>query len=233
MNFIHGTWLRLAEEYLITYLNDYVVASVYALPPRASSKASQRHWVHEVKHDGYRLIARKADGVVRLYTKQGYDWTRKYPLIVEALYRLRAKSVVLDGEAMCFTDGMHDFEKLWSNCFDETVTLCAFDLLELNGEDFRDKPWLERKKRLAKLLVKPRHGLEYVEHLEGDGQRIFEHACRLGLEGIVSKRLDLRYRAGLSKAWVKTKNKSQPALMRVKVAFEEESRHAGNRLRER
>jgi len=72
--------------------------------------------------------------------------------------------VVLDGEAMCFTDGMHDFDKLWSNCFDETVRLCAFDLLELNGEDYRGKPLAERKKRLARLLARPRDGIEYVEH---------------------------------------------------------------------
>jgi len=99
--------------------------------------------------------------------------------------------VVLDGEAMCFTNGMHDFGKLWSNCFDETVRLCAFDLLELNGEDYRTKPLAERKKRLARLLARPRDGIEYVEHLEGDGGRIFEHACKLGLEGIVSKRVDM------------------------------------------
>jgi ATP-dependent DNA ligase len=134
-------------------------------------------WVHEVKHDGYRLLARKVDGRVRLYTKRGYDWSKKYPLIAEALYRLRVSSVVLDGEAMCFTNGMQDFDKLWSNCFDETVRLCAFDLLELNGEDYRTKPLAERKKRLAKLLARPRDGIEYVEHLDGIGQRIFEHAC--------------------------------------------------------
>jgi bifunctional non-homologous end joining protein LigD len=63
---------------------------------------SGEQWVHEVKHDGYRLMARKVDGRVRLYTKQGYDWSRKYLLIAEALYRLRVTSVVLDGEAMCF-----------------------------------------------------------------------------------------------------------------------------------
>jgi bifunctional non-homologous end joining protein LigD len=110
------------------------------LPTRAMKAPSGEQWVHEVKHDGYRLMARKVDGRVRLYTKQGYDWSRKYPLIAEALYRLRVTSVVLDGEAMCFTNGMHDFDKLWSNCFDDTVRLCAFDLLELNGEDYRGKP---------------------------------------------------------------------------------------------
>ena len=112
--------------------------------------------------------------------------------------------------------------KLWSNCFDETVTLCAFDLLELNGEDFRPKPLLERKKRLAKLLARDREWLSYVDHLTGDGAAIFDHACRLGLEGIVSKRIDLPYRAGVSKSWVKVKNKKHPAITRVQEALERE-----------
>ena len=88
------------------------------------------------------------------------------------------------------------------------MRLCAFDLLELNGEDYRAKPLAERKKRLARLLARPRDGIEYVEHLEGDGGRILAHACKLGLEGIVSKRVDLPYRAGPSKSWLKQKSKA-------------------------
>jgi len=103
---------------------------------------------------------------LRLQIKNLYDWSRKYPLIAEALYRLRATAMVLDGEAMCFTNGMHDFDKLWSNCFDDTVQLCTFDLLELNGDDYRVKPLAERKKRLGRLLARPRDGIEYVEQLE-------------------------------------------------------------------
>jgi len=117
---------------------------------------------------------------------------------------------------------MHDFDKLWSNCCDETVRLCAFDLLELDSEDYRAKPLAERKKRLAKLLARPRDGIECVEHLEGDGSRIFEHACKLGLEGIVSKRVDLPYRPGPSKCWLKIKNPKHPAMMRIQEAFERE-----------
>jgi len=95
---------------------------------------------------------------VRLYTKRGYDWSKRYPLIAEALYRMRATSVVLDGEAIGFTNGMQDFDKLWSNCFDETVRLCAFGLLELNGEDYRPKPLAERKKAAGQELASPRKG---------------------------------------------------------------------------
>ena len=92
----------------------------------------------------------------------------------------------------------------------------------LDGEDFRGKPLKERKRRLAKLLRKDRDGLEYVDHLQGDGGTIFEHACSLGLEGIVCKRTDAQYSAGLSKHWLKLKNCAHPAIMRVKEAFERE-----------
>jgi hypothetical protein len=82
---------------------------------------------------------------------------------------------------MCFTEGMHDFDKLWSNCFDDTVRLCVFDLLELNGEDYRPKPLAERKKRLARLLARPRNGIEHVEHLEGDGSRNIRARLQAGV----------------------------------------------------
>jgi bifunctional non-homologous end joining protein LigD len=100
------------------------------------------------------------------------------------------------------------------------VRLCAFDLLELDGEDFRDKPLQERKRRLARLLRKDRDGLEYVPHSQGDGELIFEQVCKLGFEGIVSKRTDVPYRAGRYKHWLKLKNRAHPAIMRVKEAFE-------------
>jgi bifunctional non-homologous end joining protein LigD len=102
------------------------------------------------------------------------------------------------------------------------VLFFAFDLLELNGEDFRPKPLVERKQRLAKLLSKDRTGIRYVEHLNRGGPMVFEHACRLGLEGIVSKRIDLPYEVGPSKTWQKTKNKEHPAMQRVREAFERE-----------
>jgi bifunctional non-homologous end joining protein LigD len=131
---------------------------------------------------------------------------------------------VFDGEAMCFSKGREDFDKLWNRLHDPEAVLCAFDLLELEGEDLRPLSLRDRKARLAKLLKKEQAGLQLVEHMEGDGPTIFDHACKLGLEGIVSKRLDHRYRAGPSKSWVKTKNKMHPALLRVKQSFEEERR---------
>jgi ATP-dependent DNA ligase len=102
---------------------------------------------------------------------------------------------------------------------------CAFDLLELDGEDYRAKPLAESKKALFKLLRRAWRGIEYVEHLEGDGAVIFEHACKLGLEGIVCKRID----CPMSKSWNKVKNKAHPAILRVKEAFElERQRSVGS-----
>jgi ATP-dependent DNA ligase len=193
------------------------------LPTRVKTAPSGPLWVHEIKHDGFRIVARKAGGVVRLYSKQGYDWSGRYPQVVDALMRMRANSIVLDGELVCFgRRGEHDFDRLWNRAHDEEARLCAFDLLELNGEDYRGQPLLDRKRRLRRLLSKPRDGLEYVEHLEGDGAVIFEHACKLGLEGIVSKRWDMPYRAGPTKLWLKIKNPAHPAMLRIKQMHERE-----------
>src|SRR6187401_1396357 len=182
------------------------------LPTRSMKAPTGPLWIHEIKHDGFRIVARQ--------TKQSYDYAERYPLIVEAISSLKVLSIVIDGEAMCFTGAMHDFDKLWNRTHDHEAKLCAFDLLELDGEDCRPKPLAERKKKLFKLLRRVWRGIEYVEHLEGDGAVIFEHACKLGLEGIVCKRIDLPYRPGPSKSWIKVKNKTHPAMLRVKEAFD-------------
>ena len=109
--------------------------------------------------------------------------------------------------------------------------LCAFDLLELDGEDYRPKPLAARKKKLSQLLRRAWGGIEYVEHLEGDGAVIFEHACKLGLEGIVCKRIDLPYRPGPSKSWINVKNKKHPAVLRVKEALKLERQRGHARAR--
>src|SRR5215212_3768041 len=173
-------------------------------------------WVHELKHDGYRLIVKKIGDHVRLFTRGGYDWTDQYPRIVQAVAKFRVKSFVIDGEAViCDRKGRADFAKLHTRVFDDEATLYAFDLMELEGTDWAIKPLVERKARLAKLL-KHAKGLHYNPHFEGDGAIIFKHACKLGLEGIVSKRGDLPYRPGPSKSWLKTKNPKSPAMLRVK-----------------
>jgi ATP-dependent DNA ligase len=170
--------------------------------------------VHEVKHDGYRLMARRRGDRVRLYTRRGYDWTGRYPRIAQALRSLKVTSALIDGEAVwCGPDGVLSFDKLHSRAHDDQVFLYAFDLLELDGVDCRAQPLARRKAWLRKLLARTQ-GMQFSEHLEGDGQQIFEHICKLGLEGIVSKRIDFPYLSGRSKSWLKTRNPESLAMMR-------------------
>jgi ATP-dependent DNA ligase len=129
--------------------------------------------VHEIKHDGYRLIARRTGDRVRLYTRRGYNWADRYPRIVDALLSLRAHSITIDGEAViCAKDGRSDFDRLHSRGYDAHVLLYGFDLIELNGEDLRTMPLEQRKGKLEKLLAHT-DGIRFSEHLEGDGASIF------------------------------------------------------------
>jgi ATP-dependent DNA ligase len=156
-------------------------------------------------------------GCPKLATKRcGFNWSGRYPLIVEAVRRLKVRSAMIDGEAVvCDPDGRSDFDKLHTRGYDDQVVLYAFDLIELEGDDLRREPLEVRKATLASVLTKAGAGLRLNEHIEADGPTVFAHACRLGLEGIVSKRRDLPYRSGRSKCWVKIKNPESPAMLRV------------------
>jgi bifunctional non-homologous end joining protein LigD len=176
-------------------------------------------WIHEIKHDGYHMIVRKKDGRVRMFTRRDYDWTDRFPLIREAVAALRPAALVLDGEAVCCDeDGTANFEKLHSQAHNEQVPLYAFDLLELGGVDLRVEPLEERRGRLQHLLRKVTDpGVQFNEHIVGDGATIFEHACKLGFEGIVSKHRAHPYRSGPSKSWLKIKNPTAPGMLRFRV----------------
>jgi ATP-dependent DNA ligase len=115
------------------------------LTPKPNSAVGPQ-WVHEIKHDGYRLIARKQDGRVRLFTRRGYDWTDRYPLICEAAAAIPAQSAIIDGEAVyCDEAGVSVFDKLHHRAYDDRVILYALDLLELDGVDQRPNPLVARK----------------------------------------------------------------------------------------
>jgi ATP-dependent DNA ligase len=185
------------------------------LPTRATEPPSGPTWLHEIKHDGFRVIARKSGNRVRLYSRPGNDLTWRFPLIVEALARLHPRSVILDGEAVaCDDSGVPDFECLRHRHHDDSVTLCAFDLIELNGDDLRREPLVTRKATLASILSKASRGVLVNEHFEKDGPVVFAHACKLGLEGIVSKLKNSRYRSGRSPDWLKSKNPASAAVQR-------------------
>src|SRR4249920_65985 len=183
------------------------------LPSNAAAPPSG--WLHEVKHDGFRVIARKAGERVRLYSRPGNDLTYRFPLIVEALAKLRSPSCIIDGEAVaCGDDGIASFDRIRHRHYDDCVFLYAFDLIELNGDDLRRDPLNVRKATLASVLARTAPGLRLNEHIEEDGPTVFAHACKLGLEGIVSKRKDSTYRSGRSPHWIKSKNSDAPAVKR-------------------
>jgi ATP-dependent DNA ligase len=185
------------------------------LPTKASKLPSGELWVHEIKHDGFRVIARKDGERVRLFSRPDNDMTRRFPLIVDALSRLRSRSCIIDGEAVaCDDNGVASFDLVRHHRANDSVFLYAFDLIELNGDDLRRDPLQVRKATLASIVGKARSGLRFNEHIEGDGPTVFAHACQMGLEGIVSKRKDSMYRSGRSPDWLKMKNPNAPAVTR-------------------
>ena len=172
-------------------------------------------WVHELKHDGYRLQLHVRDGRVRLYTMNGNDWTKRYPRIVEEAARIKGAAII-DAEVVCLShDGAADFDRLHSRVADDCAIALGFDLLMRDGDDLRRKPLVERKTALAKLLIRSQGGIQYVEHAEGHGERMFAAVCDLGLEGIVSKKLTAPYRSGPTRNWIKVKNPNAPAATRA------------------
>ena len=172
--------------------------------------------MHEIKHDGYRLMARRDPVGIRLITRWGNDWTTRFPLVVEAANHLKVRSCLIDGEVVCCDErGVAAFSVLRRRANEGWAFLYAFDLLELDGTDMRREPIEVRKATLASILRKAKMGVRLNEHLEHpDGITVFQHAYKMGLEGIVSKRLGSRYRSGRSPDWLKFKNPDAPAVQR-------------------
>ena len=138
------------------------------------SPALRGLWLHEIKHDGFRVIARKDGPRVRLYSRPGNDLTRQFPLIVEALARLRSCSCIIDGEAVaCDDNGVTSFDRVRYRHHDESIFLYAFDVIELDGDDLRPDPLEGRKATLEIILAKAGPGIRFNEHMEGDGARVF------------------------------------------------------------
>ncbi len=169
-----------------------------------------REWLHEIKFDGYRLAARIQNGTVTLFTRRGLDWTKRFPEIRDGLATI-AQDAMIDGEVVVRkADGTSDFSALQARLSGENdldMTFYAFDLLHFDGEDFRDKPLLERKKQLQVLLepLKKKQRILYADHVEGSGALFLAEGCKAGLEGIISKRADAPYRSGRIGDWLKIK----------------------------
>jgi bifunctional non-homologous end joining protein LigD len=184
-------------------------------PLLARQPPAGRGWIHEIKHDGYRVMARRNDDGVRLLTRKGYNLAKRFPQVVAAITVLPVRSCLIDGEAVvCNETGLAVFDLIRGHRHDTAAVLCAFDLIELDGKDLRRAPIEERKRILATLLSHPHDGIAFNEHHTSDGALFFQQACRLGWEGTVSKRLGSSYRSGRADCWVKVKNPAAPAAKR-------------------
>ncbi len=170
-------------------------------------------FIHEVKFDGYRVIARIEGGRVTLLTRGGEDWTARMPSLAAALAKLKVKNAIFDGEFVALDEhGVTDFQLLqnaFSGKSQAPLAYYAFDLLYLDGADLRALPLLERKEKLKRLfdrLPKSDGTLRYSDHARGNGGHFFAEAAKLGLEGVISKRADAPYRSGRGKDWQKSKS---------------------------
>ncbi|WP_292640157.1 ATP-dependent DNA ligase [Mesorhizobium sp.] len=174
-----------------------------AKPPEGNN------WIHEVKLDGYRAqVVINSPEDIRVYTKTGKDWTRKYLGIVEAARDLAVENAIIDGEALVTNiAGMPDFNALQNAVHSSpyAMYLCAFDILHLNGHDLRDIG-CEARREVLYGIIKPNSRIQFSEAMPGDAKSIFYLVEQVELEGIVSKRPDSNYRSGPTSNWLKTKS---------------------------
>ena len=172
-------------------------------PPEAGE------WIHEVKYDGYRTQIILEEGAARAFTRNGFEWTTKYALLVNAATQLSVSSAIIDGEVIVTDrESKPDFGALRSAIVTrpERLTFVAFDLLHLEGHDLRGME-LEDRRHLLHDLVEPSDGkIQFSHHVTGSGADFYRAADGMGLEGIVSKRPDSVYRSGPTRAWLKIKS---------------------------
>jgi bifunctional non-homologous end joining protein LigD len=179
------------------------------LPSLTEHPPEGANWIHEVKHDGYRTMLVIERGTALAYTRNGHDWSDRYPGIIAAALKLPCRSAILDGEVIVQdARGVSDFEALQAALHSQPTRLIfyAFDLLHLDGKNLLDRSLVERR---AKLLELVRHNqesaIQFSEEFIGDAAAFFRACAAHELEGIVSKLANSRYRSGRSKTWLKTK----------------------------
>ncbi len=179
-----------------------MLATLANVPPKGDG------WLHEVKLDGYRIEARIADGRVRLMTRSGLDWTDKLRPVAEAVAGVAARDALIDGELVVEVNGASDFSALQlalSEGRSDGFVYYVFDLMQLDGWDLTGTP-LERRKEALQAIVGEAGAVVRVNgHFDESGEIVLHHACRLGLEGIVSKERNSLYRSGRSRSWIKCK----------------------------
>ncbi|MBX3442281.1 MAG: DNA ligase D [Planctomyces sp.] len=170
-------------------------------------------WLHELKFDGYRVLAKVRDGRAQLITRGGKDWTRRFTPIAEQLLTLTVESAILDGEVVAVDErGVSRFQRLQNSLKrdrPDELLYYVFDLLYLDGFDLRSSPLSERKALLASLFQSRREAespqLAYSDHIEGNGPDVLRQSCEQGLEGIICKRADSPYAGARNRNWLKVK----------------------------
>jgi bifunctional non-homologous end joining protein LigD len=193
---------------------------------------------HEVKFDGYRVQVHLANAAVKVFTRRGNDWTKRFKKIADDAWHINAGSAIIDGEVIVPSkNGVSDFSVLQNELRGKSnkLVLYAFDLLYLNGFDLRKAPLSERKALLHKLVAKT--DILFSESFETDGAAMFKQACKMGLEGVVSKVRDSRYNSGRGNDWVKATCRQRETLPIAGFALKEDrfdglyiGRHEGDEL---
>jgi len=163
-------------------------------------------WLHEVKFDGWRIQLHKSKRGATVYTKNGNDFTRRFPAIADAVAALPVQSIIIDGElTACDRHGLPDFRALhFHNAREVALCVWAFDILHLNGADLRQVPLSERKYALEKIIYKAEDHTLRLSETFGDGAKLLASCENMGLEGTISKRRDFPYRSGAAD-WIKVK----------------------------
>jgi len=175
-----------------------------ALATSIEKVPSGERWIHEIKFDGYRVQVHLAHQEVKVFTRRGNDWTKRFKKVANDAWHIKAGSAIIDGEIVVpANDGTTDFSVLQNELKGKStsIVLVAFDLLYLNGRDIRKVTLIERKAELKKIIAGT--DVQFSESFEIEGREMFEHACELGLEGVVSKVRDSAYASGRGNNWVK------------------------------
>ena len=188
-------------------------------------------WIHEIKYDGYRLQLRKDEGDIRFLTRRGLDWTSRFESLVVAAWHIPVRKLVLDGELVVQSEsGLTDYGALIADLGEgrsDRFIFFAFDILQLEGRSLRACPQIGRKQVLAALLDGQRGPIRFSPHTEGDGEALFEQACALGAEGLVSKRKDAPYRSGRNHNWVKRTCRERDTFILAGVAYKQRNKFDG------
>ncbi|MBR0946465.1 MULTISPECIES: non-homologous end-joining DNA ligase [Bradyrhizobium] len=175
-----------------------------ALASSIEKVPSGARWIHEIKFDGYRVQVHLANEAVKVFTRRGHDWTNRFKKVADDAWHIKAGSAIVDGEVVApAADGTTDFSVLQNELKGRStsIVLVAFDLLYLNGRDLRKVPLYQRKTELKKIVDGTE--IQFSESFELEGREMFEHACKVGLEGVVSKVRDSVYASGRGSNWVK------------------------------